>query len=383
MDDQNSADPTTKRDTSQNRVRAFDFARGLAVLFMIMIHVLNSYGTSEVHESGIGIGLQAFIDWPSASVFVFVMGGLIVQASKGSLSAGLKRALGLFLLGYLLNFMRSSLPMWLSIQMGLVTYEQLGKYTPTSEFFVGDIFQFAGFAYAFCITIRHYLPDARYWLAAAVLIMFGSPYLWDLSVDWGASNEFFKLLWGDTSQGAVFPFFPWVTYCLAGMCFGQWLKRSKDHHGVFNKALLLAVVLMAIGAAIIWTNPEFHAPHHLRAGPGLLITISGYVLLWMFICQQVVVRVPPGRFLDTFYFWGKNVTAFYIIHWLLIGWGHMLVGANRLDTTSTLLSMVGVLVVSHFILKGWVAFSEAKNSKAKNSKAKKAEVASRSTQTPA
>ena len=357
MPHQSSNDPAIRRAVSNSRVEAFDFARGLAVIFMIMIHVLNSYGTADVHKSGLGIGLQAFVDWPSASVFVFVMGALIVQASKGRLSEGLKRAVGLFFLGYVLNFFRSSLPMWLSIQMGLVSYEQLAPYTPTSELFVGDIFQFAGLAYAFSILIRHYLPDARYWLAVAVLVLIGSPYLWDLSIDWGASNEFFKLLWGNTRQGAVFPFFPWITYCLAGMCFGQWLKQSQDHHAIFNKAFLLAIVLMVVGGLIISTDQAYHAPHHLRAGPGLLIAISGYTLLWMFICRQVVTRVPSGRFLDTFYFWGKNVTAFYIIHWLLIGWGHMLLGANQLNIPQTLIAMVAILVTSHFILKGWLKIS--------------------------
>jgi len=68
-------------------------------------------------------------------------------------------------------------------------------------------------------------------------------------------------------------------------------------------------------------------------------------------------RVPSGRFLDTFYFWGKNVTAFYIIHWLLIGWGHMLLGANQLNIPQTLFAMVVILVTSHFILKGWLKIS--------------------------
>ncbi|GAA3916456.1 heparan-alpha-glucosaminide N-acetyltransferase domain-containing protein [Litoribacillus peritrichatus] len=339
------------------RINTFDLARGLAVIFMIMIHVLNFYGTSEVQSGTFGTTLQTLVDWPSASVFVFIMGILIPLSGKNSLSVGLYRAVKLFALGYLLNLTRSSIPMWLSIQMGLVSYEDLGGYTPTSEFFVGDIFQFAGLTYAVCTLLRYYISDVRIWLATAAAVIFVSPLVWDTSAHWGASNEFFKLLWGDQSQGAVFPLFPWLAYCIGGMVLGQWFKETDNHPQFFKKTLFAGLTLITFGSALLFSNPEFHAPHHLRGGPGLITTITGFVLVWLCFCRQLVERIKPNRAFELFYLWGKNVTPIYIIHWLIIGWGHMLVGSQTLETGSTLFSMALIILMSHLILKIWLKIS--------------------------
>ncbi len=340
-----------------SRVNTFDLARGLAVIFMIMIHVLNFYGTPEVQTGTFGTTLQTLVDWPSASVFVFIMGILIPFSGKNSLSVGLYRAIKLFALGYLLNLTRSTIPMWLSIKMGWVSYEDLGGYTPTTEFFVGDIFQFAGLTYAVCTLLRYYISDVRLWLFAAASVIFLSPMVWDISTDWGPSNEFFKLIWGGQNQGAVFPLFPWLAYCIGGMVLGQWFKESDNHPQFFKQTIFVGLILIATGSAMIYSNPEFHAPHHLRGGPGLITTITGFVLVWLCFCRQLVERIKPNRAFELFYLWGKNVTAIYIIHWLIIGWGHMLVGSQMLNTSSTLFSMALIILMSHLILKAWLKFS--------------------------
>lgn len=341
---------------SVSRVNAFDLARGLAVIFMIMIHVLNFYGTPEVQTGTFGTTLQTLVDWPSASVFVFIMGILIPLSGKNDLATGFKRAIKLFILGYVLNLFRSTIPMWLSIQMGLVSYEELGGYTPTSEFFVGDIFQYAGLTYAVCTLLRFYISDVRIWTLTAIAIIFCSPLTWDTSINWGFSNEFFKLLWGDYTQGSVFPLFPWLSYCIGGMVLGQLFKNTKDQSQFFKTTLFTGIALILIGSALLFSNPDYHAPHHLRGGPGLIITITGFVLIWLCFCRQLVERIKANRAFELFYLWGQNVTAIFIIHWLLIGWGHMLVGSMMLDNEATILSMAIIMLLSHFLLKAWLAF---------------------------
>ena len=147
--------------SNHQRIQAFDLARGLAILFMMLIHTLDFYGAPEVHETMIGASFKAFVGWPAASTFIFIMGVFVAYTPNASLRQNLKRAAFLFVLGYLLNLFRGTIPMWLSIQMGLVTYEDLGPHTPLTEFLIVDVLQFAGIAFAVCALLQHYLPNPK------------------------------------------------------------------------------------------------------------------------------------------------------------------------------------------------------------------------------
>ena len=94
---------TKRTSNNNNRIKAFDLARGLPILFMVIIHVLSFYGSPQVQESRFAQAIHYFIGWPSASIFVFMMGVFVAYNKTPRLTLGLKRAMVLFLLGYLLN----------------------------------------------------------------------------------------------------------------------------------------------------------------------------------------------------------------------------------------------------------------------------------------
>ena len=61
------------------RIATFDVAKGLAVLLMIMIHVLDFYALPEVRSGTFGSTLKFAVGWPAASMFVFIMHGPVYQ----------------------------------------------------------------------------------------------------------------------------------------------------------------------------------------------------------------------------------------------------------------------------------------------------------------
>lgn len=352
-----------------SRIRAFDLARGIATFLMIIIHVLTFYGSPEVQQGLFAKTIDFLLSWPSASLFVFLMGILVAYSDNQNLAVGLRRSFSLIALGYLLNLLRETIPTWLSLEMGLVTYEQLGKYTPLNGLLVTGVLQFSGVAFAVCITLKHFVPNPKIWLAAALAIVFGSPFLWDIQTGISSMDHFLKLFWGNKEYGAIFPVFPWLAYPIIGMAFGSYFKQSSNPQKAFTHSLLAGFSLIIVGCLITLTNIDYHTADHLRHGPGIIIVITGCVFVWLWLCQQLIKKTGANRCFDLFYFWSKNVTEFYFIHWLFVGWGLMLFGPEQMSLGSLLTWMATVAFLSHFSLKAWLCISKP-NAKVELLKAK-------------
>lgn len=340
--------------TTNQRIQAFDLARGLAILLMMIVHTMDFYGAPAVHETFVGTYFKAFVGWPAASTFIFIMGIFVAYTPNATLAQGLKRAALLFALGYLLNLFRGTIPMGLSLQFGLVTYEELGGHTPLTEFLIVDILQFAGIAFAVCCLLQHYLPNPKYWLAAALIVNCVSPLLWDITTGNAYVDEFLKLFWGNKDVGAPFPQFPWLTYPLVGMAFGYWLKNTNDVSSFFNKALGIAAIVMAIGLGITATDVDFHLADNLRGGPGLVVCITAFTVMALYLCHLVVGKVPQNAVFNLLYVWSKHVTVMYFIHWTIIGWGLMKFGVQTLNSYELMLAMLVVILLSDAIMRVWV-----------------------------
>lgn len=349
--------PSLKVETS--RITTFDLARGLAILFMMLIHVLDFYGQAEVRASLFGEIITFLGRPPAAPVFMFIMGIFIVFSSRLNLKDGLRRAAWLFVIGYLLNLVRGSIPLWLSLQMGLVTHDELGGVTPLTELLIVDILQFAGLAFAICILLRHYLPHPKYWLVTGMIVLFISPMLWDISSGWRTLDEVLKLFWGNKNQGSMFPLFPWLAYPLFGMAFGYWFKQAKFHTDFFRWAGILGLILLLMGTAVTLTDVDFHYAYYLRGGPGATIWITGFILSWLWLCHLAVEKLATNRGFELLFFWSRNVTAIYVLQWIVIGWGLMAVGVQQLDFIYTLLAMLAVILLSDLSLRGWLWLRKA------------------------
>lgn len=338
----------TRGVSRRSRLASIDLIRGISVFLMIIIHVMDFYGEDSIHQSLFGTALKFAIGWPAASVFVFVMGVFITYSNKQSLSQGLQRALWLFALGYILNFARGTAPLWLSLQLGLVSHEALDGFTPLDEFLIVNILQFAGLALAICVLIKHFLPHPYFWVIGSLLIMFGSPFAWDLSFNNAAIDEFYKLVGGHSAQGAMFPLLPWLAYPFAGMAFGYYLAKNERGSNTFTKGLHLGLALIAFGAIVISTNPNFHVADNLRSGPGLILLIMGCILCALRGCALLENAISSSKILNLFCYWGKHVTLIYVVQWVLIGWGLMIFGLQQMNLIFTLIAMAGFLVLSHY-----------------------------------
>ncbi|WBW96360.1 heparan-alpha-glucosaminide N-acetyltransferase domain-containing protein [Oceanirhabdus sp. W0125-5] len=161
----------------KERNNAFDFIRGLAVLFMILVHVLGTYSNTYVYESFFGEIIDFLGSPPAAPVFMFTMGVFFMFSSKASnLKDGIIRGLKLFLLGCILSFLRDDLLVLLNCNLTRMDYVSANKLMGIWEV---DILQFAGLAYIFMSFIKYYFKKPIWWLVIAVFVMIVSPFLWE------------------------------------------------------------------------------------------------------------------------------------------------------------------------------------------------------------
>lgn len=72
--------PTPSLKSNTSRIDTFDLARGLAILFMMLVHVLDFYGQRDIRTSVFG-EVITFLGSPAAApVFMFIMGLLRSRA---------------------------------------------------------------------------------------------------------------------------------------------------------------------------------------------------------------------------------------------------------------------------------------------------------------
>jgi len=399
--------------TGSSRIKVLDFYRGICVMFMPLVHFFYFYGAPEFSKSIIGTSVEMLMIWTVATIylssllilltpnatgaqhikrivflfvfgyalilggvhglevqleitheallfsvccFVFLMGIFIALAGSKKLSLSIKRGVILFLAGYALNFFRSSLPMWLSLEFGLVSQEDLGDGNPIYELLVVDILQFAGIAFIICSLMRHYLPNPKHWLLIALGIAFASPYIWDTHTGNVFADEIFKLLAGNITEGAFFPQLPWLAYAISGMAFGHWMRQADDLNSFLKKSAWFSLAATLIGIGIILTDIDYHSGGSMRAGPGGVIAISGFTALSIFLFHGIVEKVPHNPIFSFWYTWSKHITTIYVVHWLLIGWGLMYFGFRTLSGTGFLATLLALYILTHYLSTGWVKF---------------------------
>lgn len=332
----------------KTRNMTFDFVRGLAVIFMVLVHVMGVYSNSTVQDSF----FYDFIDFlgspPAAPVFMFTMGVFFMLSSKSaSLKVGIKRGVKLLLLGCLLSFLREDL---LILLEGNLTHINFFSNHNLITLWEVDILQFAGLAYILMSLIKSWFKRPIWWLIIALVIMIVSPVLWGITSDIKILDWIFNNLWG-SREIVYFPIFGWLFYPLIGMIFGLMMKASSDIDALFNSLLKPGLVLLVLGSIITATNFNFHIGDYFRSGPGSMIWITGFVFTWIWLMDKLIKKVKDNNIFNTIYYWGKETTSIYIIHWLIISWGTIILGYETAGYLGTILLMAFVSITTHYLSK--------------------------------
>lgn len=338
-----------RRGSPSDRVLAFDLARGLAVFFMILIHVMRHWGEPATWTTPIGV-LASFLGGPPAApVFMFLMGASVAFSRRSTFRSLAMRGLGLFALAYVFNFFRGALPLTLGLAGGIVTSAEVAPHTPGSLLTMVDILQLAGLSLIGIAALRRFVRPGPTWLVLALAIVLVAPVLRGSTIGNPVVDGFLSVLWGADSH-VYYPVLPWAVFPLVGAVVGQWIARTPDRSALLGRMGLVGVGLCVVGVALVaaWV-PDLSDTTYWHLPPALALAILGFVLVWLALCDQVVRRVPRTRVLEVVYGWSARVQSMYITHWIIVGWGVGIVGFQRLGLPPVLVAMATVVVLTSLL----------------------------------
>ena len=332
-----------------------DIARGLAVIFMVLVHVQMMFSKEALVESTIGITVEFFGGIPAAPIFMFLMGIGFLYTRQTDYKYFLKRGVTIWLLGYLLNFLRGFLPELL----GYIALDDPEHLNLAIENLIEiDILQFAGLSILFFGFIKwskiNLIGIGMLGLAFALL----NYIMLNIQVEGYLLQALTGLFWG-SNEHSSFPFLTWIFYPITGYLFATYLIRVANKNS-FYKILLLASFLLMMLFILIFVgifkldlgmSTETGYYHHDLSANIVYIL---FCLFWISLLFMIT-KILPQFIIDQFKRWSKNVTEIYFFHWVLIGWLAVVLYGVEIGLTGFLIISISVYAASD-----WIAHQLAK-----------------------
>ena len=335
--------------TGRERVRAFDLAAGLAVFFMILVHVLWHWGQESTWTTPVGLAISYMAGPTAAPVFVFLMGASLGAARRTSFRDMAIRGLWLVFLGYVLNFLRGVIPASLGLASGMITADQVAPYTLWWLGTTVDLHHMVGFSLIAIAALRTRVEPGWTWIALAGLLILVAPSLRTLAVGSSLLDAPLTPFVG-SAPNVYYAVVPWLMYPLAGAVFGRIMSRAADRAAVFRRGAAIGAVLVAIGLVMIYLQrPGFDVYTYWRQPASFAVAIFGVILVWLALCDLATRRPAIDRRLRIVYGWSDRVIAMYFTHWIIVGWGVGVVGFRALGLVPVLVAMAAAVVATSYL----------------------------------
>ena len=295
----------------QQRNITADVLKGLAVIFMIQVHIMEQFASVEVNNSIIG-RIFYFLGGPfCAPVFLAVMGYFLAK-TKPSFWNYLKRGFLLITVGILLNIARS-------IHLLITVFQ--GKYDldPLFYIFGADILTLAGLSIIILAGL-HLISKDNLFLYIPVLFVFASLGSF-VNIIPNSQNFFLAFVIGNFEH-SYFPLFPWFSYVLLGYIFKIifnkhqiLISRFTYLHWIFIGLLSIVILYFSKDIFAISSNLPVYYHHDYM----FVLWMTGFMILYVLLINQISKVLQNNMIFEFFSWTGKNVTIIYIIQWLIIG----------------------------------------------------------------
>ena len=323
-----------------------DILKGIAVILMIQVHLMQLFATETLYHSFVG-KFSLFLGGPPAAPIFMVVMGYFIAKSERDFMEHLIRGLKLIGLGFLLNI---GLNFILLVKIITGSSSQ----NPWTFIFGVDILFLAGIGIiviglARLVFRRRIVPYA----VLALLVLFIGQVL----TVYSGSHEWIKYVlafMGGGYQWSYFPVFPWLAYPITGFLFcvlDEKYNLTKitpiGQSYIMTAVFLIVVVTFGFGFNISG-NLEMYYHHSLIFYTWVLIFLIFWVLALSLIFDERNKTFPSGYLRWT----GKNVTAFYVVQWLIIGNLATLLYKSQ-NILELMLWFATILATTSFIVSSW------------------------------
>lgn len=296
-----------------NRLRIPDLLKGLAILFMIQVHIMELFIDYAGRESIVG-KVSLFLGGPfTAMVFMIVMGYFVAKSQK-TIGQTLFRGVKIFVLGFFLN-------VGLNFHLLLKIKYAGWPYNPMEYIFGVDILYLAGLSIIFLSVLKRIRKNQAVislLLLLGVLLLSGPV---NEILTFPERNYITPFIGGNYSW-SYFPLFPWLAYPLAGYFFffaedsiKQFISRKKEWAISMFVFLVAAVIYFSKMGFTTSVNLPAYYHHSFKYGWWAL----GLLIIWTAFFYLLVKKFRLS-WIEQFLAWmGKNITLIYVVQWLIIG----------------------------------------------------------------
>jgi len=298
--------------TTADRLLLPDVLKGVAVLLMIQVHLMELFARQDIYNSLAG-KISLFLGGPPAApVFMAVMGYFIAKQGADVMK-NIYRGIRLIVYGFLLN---------IGLNLHLLYHIFTGEpdLNPLTYIFGVDILFLAGLSLILIALLRSLIHDSLVaWLAVLLAVALSATFIPAGMAQNQWSDYVFAYLYLDVPW-SYFPLLPWLVYPLAGFCF--FLFGRKYLNNVTDRQLLMATMAGLIPFIVFFRNgfsitadlPAYYHHDFIYFLWALL-----FLGLWTMLFRQLTRWIPSGPVTGFLRWTGRNVTAFYVFQWLLIG----------------------------------------------------------------
>lgn len=238
----------------KNRAQFIDMLKGLALIVMIEVHVVNIFLSNEL-RSAWWFSYLNFINGLVAPAFTFSSGMVFVLSLQKGVDElrkfGMKfwnkigRLLLVFIAGYSIHTSYLSLK-----KISNPQYPEMMK-----EFLRVDILQCIAVGLILLLLLRVLIKSEKaFYVTLLVLNLFVlafSPIAWSTDfakfIPLGIANYFNRI------HGSLFPLFPWLAFILTGALFGKLYveQRNKIGERLFSKYLIISGASAFFGSVLL------------------------------------------------------------------------------------------------------------------------------------
>ena len=337
--------------TRRERIRAFDLAAGLSVLFMILVHVLWHWGRPETWTGPVGETVSYLAGPTAAPVFAFLMGASFGAAPRAGFRDMVARGLWLVLLGYVLNVLRGVIPATLGLQAGVITAQEVAPYDAWWLATTVDLHHMVGLSLIACAALRTRVEPNWVWVGLAGGLVLIAPLVRTFTAGTPLLDAPLTPILGH-APNVYYAVIPWLAFPLGGAVFGRAMARTPDRRRLFARGAAIGVPLLLAGIALIaLQRPGFDVFTYWRMPISFAVAIFGLILVWLALCE-LITRLPHvDRLFGVVYAWSDRVIAMYFAHWIIVGWGVGLVGFRDLALGPVVVAMAAAVVATHYLSK--------------------------------
>ena len=327
----------------KERNKTADLLKGLAVIFMIQVHITELFLSPEIYQSTAG-KISLFLGGPPAApVFMAVMGYFLFLSRKSWIE-NIERGIKLFIGGILLNI-------GLNFHLLIKIYNGDFDINPWQYVFGADILTLAGLSIITLAVLKKiFHSNLIPYVIGSFLVLILSHSLREISYSPDSVLNYIQAFFYGTMEWSYFPFIPWFIYPLAGFIFAI---ISKEYSHLLKNKILLPVVVFS-GLIVLYTF-EFSFDisgdlqlyyHHNEI---FVLWVFAFLIVWTF-CLNYLLEKTGKNILPEYIEWlGKNVTSAYVFQWLIIG----NIATSIYKTQSLLYSIywfVGIMIIVSLLI---------------------------------